>query len=217
MKKPLFIFLLLALGSWSASGNDSLSVESTNMFAKKVGSSFVLPSSPWAYNINFHLSNFFRPGFSTGVERRVVSKVKTTTDSEGIKKSVYRQRAIELNVGYFKQSVVQDVALANVMYSLRKISNSRKLTSLGLGMGLQRSFLPETYRVNSNNQIEQVSLPGTFYGSVDGYVAYGKYKKGKNRAWQIKLGLSLVYGYNSSIIPNFNIEYGYKFGKRNNS
>lgn len=175
---------------------------------------WIRPEHPIAYHVD-GLINLASPGLAVGIEKRFKSSSRDKS-YKGQAYTTYRDQVFEGNLSWYRQSVVQQVGTLTGLYTIRKVSGySRRFNSVSLGFGVVRSFLPETYRSDSEGNINKVFLPGSWYVAPTVAYSLGRYKMKVNRASQLKIIASLYLGYNGSFVPNVAVSYGYRFGKRN--
>jgi hypothetical protein len=88
-------------------------------------------------------------------------------------------------------------------------------------LGYYRSFLPETYEVNDNGDVEKVFLPGRSYYAPSFTLGLGKKMKPDGflgntfSAWYLNLNTILLYKYNANSLPLVFVEFGFMFNQKN--
>lgn len=169
------------------------------------------------YSISYFGNNAWNPGLQFSIEKLISEKEKTKIRKE-TSKTNYKQRLLTANLGFYVDNPTHWAIFNNYQYTLRRISHKNRFLSISAGVGALRTFLPETYGISSNGNIEKKLLPGRYYFTPVISLGLGKLKhKTTNRGWQFKLHNFWLYKYNGGIVPQVHLELGYKFGGKKQS
>ncbi len=168
---------------------------------------------PARIKLSYYANMFINPGLSVGTE--IILTEKTTKAS---KKTVLRsQNNLSRNtwllngqVGGYTHLYNHSVLFTNyeIRYS-RTTKRGRKFFG-GIGLGIERSFLPETYEVTENGTVEKITLPGHFYAGPT--ISMGMHVKRRFFAAQNELFMEVqvpfLIDYNNTLLPKINVAFG---------
>jgi len=169
-----------------------------------------------------YYSNMFRnPGLSIGTEYVLTekgAKSSTNTISKGIVNLKKKSWLINTQLGAYTHVYSHSVLFLNSDVRYCKTTPKGRKYFVGLGFSLERSFLPETYEVNANGNIEKIVLPGHFYaGTLLAFGTHFKHRffKSKNELFA-EFQIPLLIGYNNTLLPKINFAFGMLFNRTTN-
>ena len=161
------------------------------------------------YSVSYFGNNIWNEGLNFGLDKIRYSYPKT--NKKGKEKTITKSHLI--NIGFFNDSNSHLGAFAVAGWGSKIVFKNRfNLTSAVQPFGLFRSFLPETYKVKSNGEINKVFLPGRLYLCPSISAGFGRIgKKNPDNGWFTKLNMMVLLPYNKAILPLLNVEFGYHF------
>ncbi len=168
--------------------------------------------SNWNLTASYFGNNLWNPGLQVGGEKVVSNNTKTkVSENESLTKHL--QYYINGNFGFYIDNPTHWALFNNYQINFRRVQEKGKFISIGTGPGIMRTFLPETYRVTDNGDIERVKLPGRLYSAPVISLGVGRlWKRNNNNAWQFKIHNFWLLNYNNAVLPQIHVEYGYIFG-----
>lgn len=168
--------------------------------------------------ISYYGINTFHAGLKVGVEypikRKIIEKPRIPR-KYGLK-IVRKEWIASVNlIGYYHRNNHTGIWLNNEL-SRRRTGRRGGFKEFTYGLGFLKTFLPNTYIVNDNGDIEKVFLPGRGYYTLSFGIAYGKdlsVKHNKPICWYIKPNYYLIFPFNKLFNMGFGFEIGitYKF------
>ena len=130
-------------------------------------------NNPASISASYFGGTITHPGLKIGVNYELKNwdknKLRKNTSQKIIKKSIN----LSPNIGFYYHKGYQTglFILPELSYSRRKAKGS--FMSYGLGIGYMRTFIPNVYEINSNNDIEK-SSEGYNYFLTNYFIAFGK-------------------------------------------
>lgn len=165
-------------------------------------------SDKLSYNLGYFGANIWNPGLNFRAERLIREKIKVKKRKNGKLKT--KHILLNGNVGFFWNPQTHVGVFTNYGFLFRKITHNNFKTNLGLNpLGYYRAFTTETYFVTDDGEVKNKVLGGRNYYALNLIFGIGKEKE--KREWFLNYHLLLINNYNLSALPQFNIEYGYKF------
>jgi len=93
----------------------------------------------------------------------------------------------------------------------KSYKKSVKRWHIGTGMGIYRSFLPETYEVK-DDKIKKVFLAGrTYFYPYFEFGSERSWRKNPNHAYFVAVNTLFLMPYNTTVMPLLNLQIGYRF------
>lgn len=172
---------------------------------------FNLKNAP--IKLSYYSNMLINPGLSVGTE--FVLKEKTTKASNKMLlkgKDNLKRKAWLLHgqIGAYTHPYNHSVVFSNYEIRYRKTNKRGRKYFVGLGLGLERSFLPETYEVKANGDINKIPFPGHFY--VGPVWSTGMHMKRKFFASQnelfFEIQIPFLIDYNNTVVPKINFSIG---------
>jgi len=156
---------------------------------------------------------FINPGFSVGTEYVLTEKTANASNKFLLKgKSNLKKKTwfIHGQVGGYTHLYNHSVIFTNYEIRYRKTTKRGRKYFVGLGVGLERSFLPETYEVALNGKINKITLPGHFYtGPVWSAGMHIKRKIFTNQSeFFFEIQVPFLFDYNNTVLPKINFSMG---------
>jgi len=150
MKYPILLFLLFASTILSAQINNTTSF-STSYFGESIT----------------------HKGIKIGVNYELKSWDKTQIRKNTSQKTIYKRIDLSTSVGFYYHKDYQ-----TGLFVLPELSYTRKnakgnFITFGLGAGYMRTFIPNVYDINSNNEIEKTPK-GYNYFLTNYFIGFGK-------------------------------------------
>lgn len=180
----------------------------TSIFAQKESISFFREKLNYygAYSGN----NIINPGLNLGANYNLSIKAKQKKKKQKI---ITRQLNLDGNVGFYWDPLNHCGIYTNYGISYIKTKTKGFQFYAGLNpLGYYRSFLPETYEVDENWEVEKVFLAGRSYYAPSFNLGIGHARPDKLlNAWYLKFKSIILTPYNGHSMPLFFIEYGYRF------
>lgn len=168
--------------------------------------------SDWKPGISYYGNNLWNPGLLIGFEKVLFEKEKMIIKKK-YSKIIYRQSVLDAKIGFYYDNPSHTAIFNHYTINYRRLKSSGRYSTFGLGPGITKTFLPETYQVNQAGVVSLLSIPGRLYFSPLISVGTGKLWTSSGRpGWQLKLHTSFLVNYNKFFIPLFNVEFGYTFG-----
>jgi hypothetical protein len=166
------------------------------------------------YNASYYGNNLWNPGLKVGAayvfrETHFDGKVKS-----GKEKHKMHQFMVTGDFGFFWDPKDFTAVFTYFGVTYRKTNTKGFNYNFGLSpAALYRSFLPETWEVDDEGSVSQVTLPGRFYYAPTLIMGIGKkMKEGKMfNAWFMNLNIMTLIKYNANMMPLLNFEFGYRF------
>lgn len=196
MKKNRAIFLLcISLLLWSAKAKAQLTWKHAPI------------------KLSYYSNMLINPGLSIGTE--FILKEKTAKASKKIilnstnnlKKKTW---LLHGQLGGYSHIYSHSVLFTNYEIRYRRTTKRGTKYFAGLGLGVERSFLPETYEVKENGTIEKITLPGHFYAGPT--LSMGMHIKRRFFATQnelfIEIQVPFLMDYNNTVLPKINFAFG---------
>jgi hypothetical protein len=166
--------------------------------------------------LNFYAAysgnNLINPGINFGTTYPILIREKHKIKNEKQKNKI-RQLNFDGNIGFYWDPLSHFGIYTNYGLSYLKTYTRGFQYKIGLNpLGYYRSFLPETYEVNENWEVEKVFLPGRSYYAPSMVLGIGKSRPDKIlNAWFLNIKSMLLTPYNGHVMPLVFIEYGYRF------
>ncbi|MCB0835674.1 MAG: hypothetical protein KDE26_11935 [Bacteroidetes bacterium] len=163
-------------------------------------------AQPLIYSFSYYGNNLWNPGLKAGAGK--IWKEKESTNKKG--KTRYHQTTLNGNLGFYIDPASHTGVFTDVGLIYRKFYTNDWFYSLGISpVGIYRSFLPQTYEMDTSGEINKVTLPGRFYFSPSGSLGFGKKLKNSSNGWFARANMILLLPYNTYILPLVNVEAGY--------
>ena len=164
--------------------------------------------------VHYFGNNAWNSGLSISASQsRSADSIKRLigTDKKWVEKSY------QVSGGFYNDRNAYSAVFANAGFYRRRIRRNGWLNITELKpLGVYRSFLPETFRVNDRGEVSAVQLPGRFYYSPSASIGMGKYsKKRPKNYWHVDANLMLLLPYNTYVMPLVNLQVGYNFSLQN--
>lgn len=202
---PWFVrsFILTALLSWT------LTVLPLEVFAKGPAA---LPENPVTYTLGYAGNNLWNPGVKAGAEFFIFSFPGRSGKSGELLRELYLVSGIGAYLDPGSHAALYNQYGATFRRTGRKgWSHSFELRPLGI----YRSFLAETWRVEEGAAPEKVILPGrTYYAPGIGYHLGRNSLKNQDQALFAGCSMTVLVPYNTYVMPIFTIELGWRFSSR---
>lgn len=165
--------------------------------------------SNYHYSVAYFGNNFWNEGLNFGIEKQRFDTVKIT--KRGNTRSIQKNYAV--NLGFYNDTKSHLGVFATAGWSKRKIFNNRfNFTSAAQPIGIYRSFLPETYKVQEDGDVKKVFLPGRFYLAPSVSAGIGRMGKwNPDNGWYTRVNVTALLPYSRAIVPLVNVEFGYHF------
>jgi hypothetical protein len=182
----------------------------TSLFAQKDSISFFRDKLNYygAYSGN----NLINPGLNFGADYNLFLKEKQKQKKKK-QKIITHQLDFNGNIGFYWDPLNHWGIYTNYGISYLKTKTKGFQFHTGLNpLGYYRSFLPETYEVDENWEVEKVFLPGRSYYAPSFTLGFGHTRPDKFlNAWSLKFKTLILTPYNGHTMPLFFVEYGYCF------
>ena len=174
----------------------------------------------YSLTISYFGNMVFHPGLRTNLEKKWKVKHKHKLKSKKRKGEFTLSKSRELvpttGIGFYIHPRHYGALFVDGGLKFRKSrSKSYKKTikrwHLGTGMGIYRSFLPETYKV-TDDKVKKVFLPGRIYFYP--YFEFGlerSWRRNPNHASFFSVNTLFLMPYNTTIMPLLNLQIGYRF------
>ena len=177
------------------------------------GSSESLISQGVTFSAGYYGNYFINPGLIGGAEKPIQSKIKSKRNG----KRIGYTYLIGNHAGGYWDPLSHVGLFGKSGLFIRKTNERNKQLTYGISpLSYFRSFLPETYEVDNNGNVEQVKLPGRGYYAPGFTIGFGKQKINKRfAAYQLNLHMLFLINYNHAFLPTLNIEFGYRFHQKN--
>jgi len=153
------------------------------------------------------------PGLSLGTQyilKEKTNKASNKITQKGFANLKKRTWLLHGQLGAYAHLYNHSVVFTNCEIRYQKTTKRGRRYFAGLGIGLERSFLPETYQVNSDGLVDKVILPGHFY--VGPVLSLGNHFKRKFFAAQneffIEMQIPFLIDYNNTVLPKINVAFG---------
>ncbi len=165
--------------------------------------------SDYRYSIGYFGNNLWNEGVNVGMEK--LRSDTTYFNKKGKTRTVNKNYAA--NFGFYNDSESHLGMFLTAGWSRRKMLKNRfNPTSSLQPLGIYRSFLPETYKVNEDGEVRKVFLPGRFYLAPNVSAGIGRMGRWHpDNSWYVKLNITTLLPYSRAIVPLVNIEFGYHF------
>ncbi len=161
-----------------------------------------------SYTISYFGNNLWNEGMRLGVES---PKDQFTKTKKGKDLEILKSYSASLN-GYRDNGAHTGVFITAGWSKKKLYPNRFNISSSLEPMGVYRSFLPETYKVDEDGEINKVFLPGRFYLASSASAGIGRVNKKKpDNGWHARVNVTALYPYSRAIVPLVNIELGYHF------
>ncbi|MEZ4849546.1 MAG: hypothetical protein R3B93_13190 [Bacteroidia bacterium] len=141
------------------------------------------------YSFSYYGNNLWNPGLKAGAEK--IWKEKESTNKKG--KTRYHQTTLNGNFSFYIDPASHTGVFTDVGLTYRKFYANDWFYSVGISpIGIYRSFLAQTYQVNTSGEIKKVTLPGRFYFSPSGSIGLGKKLKNSSNGWFARVNIMLL-------------------------
>ena len=130
-------------------------------------------NNPTSISASYFGESITHPGLKIGVNYHLKSWDKTKTKKNTSQKTIYKRIDLSPNVGFYFHKDYQ-----TGLFVLPELSYTRKNAKgnfmiFGMGAGYMRTFIPNVYEINSNNEIEKTP-EGYNYFLTNYFIAFGK-------------------------------------------
>ena len=184
-------------------------------FAKKVDTLSIFNNVN--YSISYFGNSLIKPGLKMGAniplfEKKTI-RTKTSRKGETIDKSKKRQLFVGGDIGFicFPKSHTGIFNYYEIKYKSIKARNA-SFSTFALGPGIYRSFYPETYEVDADGNIQELSLAGrTYFAPVLTFGSGKALNYYALKSWHFNTNLMFLFNYNTGILPLLNFEIGFCF------
>lgn len=171
--------------------------------------------------VSYYSNMIVNPGISFGTQ--YILKEKTAKASD----KVTRNRIANLKrktwlihgqAGAYAHLYNHTVVFTNYEIRYQKTTKRGRKYFAGLGIHVERSFLPETYTVNADGNVDKIFLPGHFY--MGPILSMGNHFKRKFFSAQnelfIEIQIPLLIDYNNALLPKINFAVGMLINSKEN-
>lgn len=180
-------------------------------------------------NLNTDFSLYYhtgvKPGLNFSIEyplsRKVLEKQKRSifslfgmSNTKKRYKIIRKQNIIQGNISSYWHPKNHTGMLLNIQFVRRRISQRGGNIEVGTGLGILRTFLPETYEFKEDG-INKVFLPGRTFITRNYSLSYGKpifFLTQRPFVFFVRPSVYILYPYNHM----FNISYAVEWGIRIN-
>lgn len=164
-------------------------------------------------NGSFQLSNIKYFGINLEAEKLLKSKELEKETKKGKLKIKNRQFLVFANLGFYQNAGSHTGLLNNYGVKYQKLTRSQFYYNIGLGLGFNTNFLPETYQVNDNNEVEKLgTTTRTYLSPILNFGIGRQFKKsGLVDAIYLRQNNLLLLNYNYGINVLLNTELGLRF------
>lgn len=182
----------------------------TLLYAQKDSISFF--NDKLNYYGTYSGNNMINPGLNFGANYNLLIK-KKQKQKKNKKKITTRQLDLDGNIGFYWDPFSHCGLYTNYGITYVKTKTKGLLLQVGLNpLGYYRSFLPETYEIDKNVEVNKIFLPGRSYYAPSFNVGIGHTRSDKFlNAWHLKFKTIILTPYNRNYLPLLFIEYGYSF------
>jgi len=162
--------------------------------------------------LGYYSNMVINPGFSAGTEFVLKEKTKVSNKILLKSKGNLKKKAWLLHgqIGAYAHLYNHSVIFSNYEIRYRKTNKRGRKYFVGVGLGVERSFLPETYEVTANGDINKIALPGHFYaGPVfsTGIHIKRKFFASQNELF-FEIQIPFLIDYNNTVLPKINFAMG---------
>ena len=161
------------------------------------------------YHLSYFGNNLVHGGLKVGMEfpKRSFEQITRTGKTRTIRNS-YRA-----DLGCYHHNNNHLGLFVNAGWQRTKIFSNRFFWTVSANpLGLYRSFLPKTYRVDEEGNVQRVFLPGRVYLAPSVSAGIGRVgKRHPERGWFVKGTVITLLPYNTYLMPLLNVEFGYHF------
>lgn len=163
--------------------------------------------------ISYYSNMAINPGLSFGTQ--YILKEKTGKASKRILRKGFanlkkKTWLLHGRLGAYVHLYNHSVLFTNYEIRYQKTTKRGRKYFAGLGIGLERSFLPETYQVKNDGEVDKIFLPGHFY--VGPVLSLGNHFKRKFFSTEnelfIEIQIPFLIDYNNTILPKINVAFG---------
>lgn len=166
---------------------------------------------PTRLEMSYLGNNLWNPGVKLALDTEL-SQQKLQSP-QGKEKSLHKSH--RLDAGFYVDPGSYTGLFINAGWQRKTIYPKRYFISWAANpVGLFRSFLPETYQVSPNGEIDKVALPGRLYLAPSFQAGVGRISgRHPNRSYFARLNMIILLPYNTFIMPLLNIELGCTISK----
>ena len=169
------------------------------------------------YTFSYFGNNLINPGAKAGITFTLTEKTtlknKTKKKGKKVDKSSTKQLLAGADIGFFWQpeSHIGVFNYYEIIYRKIKLRNN-SYSIIGIGPGIYRSFYPETFEVDDNDNVNKVTFGGRTYFAPVLTFGTGKFKTDSFlHSLTFATNLMFLFDSNSGIVPLLNFEIGFCF------
>lgn len=169
--------------------------------------------------LGYYSNVFINPGLSVGTEYIFKQKSVPPSKKSLQKKLPDLKKKTWLVSGQFGSYIHlynHTVVFTNYEVRYRKTTKRGRKFYTGFGLGVERSFLPETYEVKTDGTINKIFLPGHFYFSP--VLSFGSQLNNKVLGGQndmfMEIQIPFLVDYNNTLLPKINLAIGVILNKK---
>ncbi|TYA71945.1 hypothetical protein [Seonamhaeicola marinus] len=169
------------------------------------------------FKVGYYGNLLWDNGLNSGIEYLWKEKVVVKAKKKG-QKIIVHQFLFNGSLGYATNFANKTDNGLHTYYGLiwRRTNPKRRQFHIEVNpLGYYRSFLKETFEVKGDN-VSKVKFPGRHYYAPSMAIGIGRQRKEKRRSgWYLNFNYTLRMPYNTGVLPNFSLQYGYRFNFKN--
>lgn len=172
---------------------------------------------PNSISVSYYGEIITHPGLRIGANYNLRQWEKVKTSRKGVIKTKHKVIEITPSVGFYYHRRYQTGIFILPEIEYFRIKQNGKFFSIGLGLGYMRTFIPNTYEVLSNGEVNKINA-GHDYFIRNYYVIFGKdlsVKKGIPLQYFIKPQLMTASPNFPKKVAYFILEIGIKYKLKN--
>lgn len=210
---------ILLLGFWIPFIGFAQNLESDSL-QNNSNSVIVTGDADYSLSLSYLGNNMFHPGLHAELEKSWLVKHKHETRTKKKWGEYTLTKSKELlptaGLGFYVHPRTHTAVFADVGLKFRKTRSNSYRDVMGRwylsgGVGVYRTFLPETYEIKGDD-IKKVPLAGRTF--LYPYLKFGReksWRKNPNHAMFASFTFMFLQNYNNTTVPIANYQIGYRF------
>ncbi len=157
-----------------------------------------------SFSVAYYGEMITHPGMKVGVNYRLKKWTKTKENKGGIQKQITKRYLLSPSIGFYYHKRYQTGVFLIPEIKYQRAHQKGRYIEMGLGAGYLRTFIPNTYTVDDNGEVDNTSA-GYNYFATNLFFTFGH---------QLKVRNTGVTGYYIKpqfmyALPNFSRGVGY--------